>query len=231
MLYCPQCGAEYRDGFTSCSDCQVPLACERPPACDQDSLPEPGDLNRDPFCAFWQGDDPYIHAELCRVLDESGIQHKTVHRQDHLFNLSNSPAFQLGVPASRFEEAENAVREAFSTDSDGVDAAETLTLPRLVPDRRERIQKLPEMLSPEENIPGPEAPGDAADWFREDAVALVWSGDDMYLATAILAALNENDLHVRRELRENASHLFVFPGEKARAREIIRQIIESSPPE
>jgi hypothetical protein len=24
-MYCPQCGVEYRDGFTECSDCHVPL--------------------------------------------------------------------------------------------------------------------------------------------------------------------------------------------------------------
>ena len=26
MMYCPKCGAEYRDGFTECADCEVPLA-------------------------------------------------------------------------------------------------------------------------------------------------------------------------------------------------------------
>jgi hypothetical protein len=25
-MYCPKCGVEYREGFTRCSDCQVPLA-------------------------------------------------------------------------------------------------------------------------------------------------------------------------------------------------------------
>lgn len=25
IVYCPQCGVEYRDGFTECSDCHVPL--------------------------------------------------------------------------------------------------------------------------------------------------------------------------------------------------------------
>lgn len=29
-MYCPQCGGEYRDGFTECSDCRVPLSA-RPP--------------------------------------------------------------------------------------------------------------------------------------------------------------------------------------------------------
>jgi len=29
-MYCPQCGVEYRDGFTECSDCQVPLLAGTP---------------------------------------------------------------------------------------------------------------------------------------------------------------------------------------------------------
>ena len=31
-MYCPTCYAEYRDGFTECSDCQVPLLAGAPPA-------------------------------------------------------------------------------------------------------------------------------------------------------------------------------------------------------
>ena len=30
-MYCPQCRVEYRDGFTECSDCQVPLFAGTPP--------------------------------------------------------------------------------------------------------------------------------------------------------------------------------------------------------
>jgi hypothetical protein len=29
-MFCPNCKAEYRDGFTSCADCRVDLAPERP---------------------------------------------------------------------------------------------------------------------------------------------------------------------------------------------------------
>ena len=30
-MYCPQCRVEYRDGFTECSDCRVPLLAGTPP--------------------------------------------------------------------------------------------------------------------------------------------------------------------------------------------------------
>ena len=30
-MYCPQCRIEYRDGFTECSDCRVPLLAGSPP--------------------------------------------------------------------------------------------------------------------------------------------------------------------------------------------------------
>jgi hypothetical protein len=30
-VYCPQCGCEYRDGFSECSDCHFPLVGGTPP--------------------------------------------------------------------------------------------------------------------------------------------------------------------------------------------------------
>ena len=30
-MFCPQCTVEYRDGFTECADCKIPLAQELPP--------------------------------------------------------------------------------------------------------------------------------------------------------------------------------------------------------
>ena len=36
-MYCPECKAEYRPGFTECADCRISLVSELPP-----SEPEPG---------------------------------------------------------------------------------------------------------------------------------------------------------------------------------------------
>ena len=30
-MFCPNCRAEYREGFTTCADCDVPLVAELPP--------------------------------------------------------------------------------------------------------------------------------------------------------------------------------------------------------
>ena len=87
IVFCPQCKAEYRQGFTHCADCDVDLVWELP----KDALElrrigengeyrvagEPGDPNEDPFCSFWK---VMIRewTELCGVLDDVGTrQHRS----------------------------------------------------------------------------------------------------------------------------------------------------------
>ena len=142
-MICPQCKAEYRSGFTVCKDCEVPLVEPTDLAAarvagrslDDESKregagrqavagePEPGDPNEDPFCSFWKGTDLRVCTEICTVLDEAGIPHKTIRRQDHLFNLNNQSPYEVGVPASMYEKAELAIKNAFGTDAEGAEDA------------------------------------------------------------------------------------------------------------
>ena len=88
-MFCPQCNAEYRPGFTRCADCDADLVNESPHFALAGKPPViPGDPNDDPFCSFWKGQDARVHAELCEVLEQAGIPHKTIFRSDHLFNFT-----------------------------------------------------------------------------------------------------------------------------------------------
>jgi hypothetical protein len=233
-MICPQCRAEYRQGFTVCADCDIPLVpqYETGVALEAPAPPaEPGDPNENPFCAFWKGDDRRLHAEITSLLDAAHIPHKTVRRQDHLFNLNNYPAFQIAVPFSFYERAERTIKDAFDLDAADSDAVQSLTASPLPRDTR-RNHKLPALLSPpaDEAIPGPPSAGDASDLFPEDANAAIWSGDDLSLQEMLTASLNENRIFCRSETTSERVTIFVQPADEARAREIVREVCEASPP-
>jgi hypothetical protein len=240
-MFCPQCHAEYRPGFTYCTDCDVDLVYELPAARNNSSETNhqgawPGDNSEDPFCSFWQGDDARLHAELCTVLDEAGIPQKTVRRQDHLFNLNNYPAFQIGVPFSLFEKAEAAVKDAYELESSDPDAVQLLNPPLpvpVIPESLRSMEKLPATLtSPdEENIPGPREDGDDTQWEPEANGIEVWSGDDRSICDMLVASLRENEIHVRRVNSDSMQSLFVSSKQEARAKEIVREVAEGVPPE
>src|SRR6266700_1116443 len=158
-MICPQCKAEYRRGFTVCADCGLPLVesteLARVGAGQREPAATPGDPSQDPFCSFWKGTDLRVCTEICTVLDEAGIPHKTIRRQDHLFNFNNQTPYEVGVPASLYEKAELAIKDAFGTDEDEG------SLPLLNEQNRDSFdrlvdQPLGEKLKqrPEEEVPG-----------------------------------------------------------------------------
>src|SRR5215467_1270674 len=229
-MICPKCGAEYRQGYTSCADCHVFLVSGRPQAGSADTdwasaaSVEPGDPTRDPFCSFWKGNDARVCLELRTVLDEAGIPHKTVHRQDHLFHFNNQPAYELGVPASLYGMAEMAVKEAFGTDEEtGQDAV--LLLPPPAGEPRDVATDLRDAIADANEWLGPRYP--------EDATISVWEGGsedtDRDTKEMVLMSLRENDLLCRSEEGPERTKVMVLPEDEARAKEIVREIVEGAP--
>lgn len=258
-MFCPQCKAEYRSGFSRCADCDVDLVWEPPGAAIVPQEPvAPGDPDEDPFCSFWSGDDPRIHAELCELLDKERIPHKTVRREDHLFRISRYPAYQIGIPFSMFEKAEGAVKEAYGSGAE----AETQDAALLLPYEKERVTSsrtvvpwLPasrgfagsnrggtkEMAAPGESAPEPpsvetdaeelRADWDPEGWHSEDATAEIWSAESAELVDMLGSSLRENQIHFRFTQTGGKHRLFVLLENETRAREIVREIVEGVSPE
>ena len=230
-MFCPQCNAEYRSGFTHCADCGVDLVNEPPEYALAGQPPaNAGDPNDDPFCSFWKGEDARVHAELCDVLEEAGIPHKTVFRRDHLFNMNNYPGYEVGVPFSLFEKAEKAVQTAYG--SEEAEGAEVQELAGLVTRPNGDIPILPESVTEaDEDIPGPPNAGEDAEWYPEDAREVVWSTDTDDPSDFLVAALHENGIECRVDQQGTRAKIYVLPHDGTRAREIVREVVEGEPPE
>ena len=215
-MFCPQCKAEYRSGFARCADCGVELVWELPATALAVLEPvEPGHPEDDPFCSFWKGDDPRLHAELCELLSERNIPYKTIRRQDHLFNWNTKSAFEIGVPFSQFDRAEAVVKEAYEGGGESAGEAEAVPL------------ELPEFVEERE----PRADWGPRDWFPEDATVEIWSGEMPEMGELLAAALGENRIHARVAEVSGARRLFVLPEDEARARGIVREVEDGVQPE
>ncbi len=63
-MFCPRCGAEYRDGFTECSHCRMALIPAVAPE-SADSQPEPVDV--------FESSDPFASGLARGLLEEAGV--------------------------------------------------------------------------------------------------------------------------------------------------------------
>jgi len=246
-MFCPQCKAEYRPGFTRCADCDVDLVYE-PPASGPGEVGRPDEDPDDPFCSFWRGDDPRIHAELCELLNEEGIPHKTVRREDHLFNLNTKSAFEIGIPFSQFDKAEAAINAAYGTEDEQHDATRLLPygggyteefrgvfpwqplakgFARAALGREEEPENVAaalEELGADEQTKNIATGWDPANRNPEKATVQVWSSEQSYPGEMIEMALRENKIHARFDKRNGRNAVYVMPEDEIRAREIVKEV-------
>ncbi len=68
------------------------------------------------------------------------------------------------------------------------------------------------------------------DWDPEQATCEVWSGDDRAIAKNLCDCLRENGVGSRVPPEVMSLRILVLPGDEARAREIVREVIEQAPP-
>ncbi|HZF09949.1 MAG TPA: DUF2007 domain-containing protein [Thermoanaerobaculia bacterium] len=112
-MYCPNCGTEYREGFSRCADCEVDLVDAPPRTAEH---PDTGDIET----VFATG-DPVALLTAQTLLDEAGIPHLTrgegvqdlfgMGRLGTGFSVLTGPV-EIQVGAQRFAEAQELLRAA-----------------------------------------------------------------------------------------------------------------------
>jgi hypothetical protein len=253
-MFCPVCKAEYRFGFTKCSDCVVDLVEHL-----SDDAGAPVEAVGDPEAmdVLWAGVDARTSASIRRVLDAAKIAYKEdsvesqfmpafrqsiyrieVRRADHwpaqqcLQGLAGSDAINSKSPSARLDRNSSVLsflginRGLFDRGPVG-ESSRSEAGPE-GPDSA----PLAENDSEEANSFGDSAQDDLVEDFHpEDATSEVWSGEDQQLAEDFRACLLGVGIGCEVKQENCKSRVFVMPGSEARAREIIREVIDARPPE
>jgi hypothetical protein len=75
------------------------------------------------------------------------------------------------------------------------------------------------------------APDSADNWDEDDPVAEVWNGDKEEFADTLTVCLREIGIGSRKLTEAGHWRLVVRPEQESRAREVVREVVEASPPE
>ena len=101
-MLCPECGAEYRPGFTHCTDCDVELVSELP-------KPKPG-IDCTGLKHVWTGKDQDRCVGLCKYFKAKGIPFK-VEQSRHQYLKGVDEKYRISVPSEFFQRAKRVIKE------------------------------------------------------------------------------------------------------------------------
>ena len=225
-MFCPQCKAEYRQGFTRCSDCDVDLVYSQPP-----ESPEAADSHTSEFAGreddlrlIWKGNDESASLGLCRDVMKTDILYKVAQTPTaRRLNMRMKWLYEISVPHADYLRA----KDLLGIEGEFMDACYD-------EDNEEEAQAADtgESIAVDDSPPDPEPRNDyyLKHWYPEDATVEIWAQDGDDISDGIAMALKENLIHCRSDHQDGIHKAFVLPGDEQRAREIIREIIEGEPP-
>ena len=233
-MFCPQCKAEYRQGFTHCSDCDIDLVYELPKhaphAEDSFDFVWRGDSNDELLQVVWQGNDQDECVSLCQQLKAAGIYYRVLQDvESRSLRMQVSWLYQIGVSSSEYDRAkellgtEDKPTEVKDDEDDDEGSGDpTVELP-------DTDDSTAEEAIAEERV---RSRTYLKQWYPEDAIVKVWeqTSEEDY-SSAIEASLKENFIHFRSDLgSEGRRDIYVLPEDETHAYEIVREIVENAPP-
>lgn len=240
-MFCPNCKTEYRPGFTKCADCGIALVNRLPkdaPAGDADA---PKDSEG--FELLWSGLSPGPYGDIRDALDAEGIVHKDVDKEFGVLPSFSQDADFIWINPRDRAAARAIVAEVLARREDTTDETEQLArdATRVNPlgVNRQVYNTASERYSadsnhaapPESGAPDQPTPDDIVENFKpEDATTEVWAGEDSDMAQVLEDCLRGVGIGCVASQLGGKVRVLVLPGAEKRAREVIREIVEQSPP-
>lgn len=232
-MFCPSCRAEYRPGFTRCSDCDMDLIAELPDnrtEATENQGYEYRNEDQPSLRVIWQGDSESECVSFCKDLQKAGLYYRVAQDvKSRSIRMRVDRNFQIGVLASDFataketlglqdesarqmeqqeEEAQEEDNSEFALPEGDLDEAD-----KAIAEERERSRSYLE------------------DWYPEDATATIWQQQESEtdFRHAIEMGLKENLIRFTSIAGPGGLYkICVLPEDEARARAIVREIVEIS---
>jgi hypothetical protein len=216
-MFCPLCKAEYREGLTTCPDCEAALLPSSPPV-ERDAAAAKG-----PLVPLWEGDDLRLHASLLEALDAAKIPYLNK-------PLSVFPGVRRADPFPVQPLTQFGYKVAVLS-SDFFDAKQILDRLQM---EQPKLIELPEQseegpITSEPRIGSRPRTKHDEDRSDEEPTVEVWRGRDEEFARFLQDALRENAMPLRTETSADEAIVYVRPSDALRAREIVRELKEASP--
>jgi len=211
-MICPNCKCEYIRGVTQCADCGIPLVDKLEPA-----QSDPGDAR---LVAVWRGDEPNERDEVGNALEEANIPYTFAGVRSVLFHTGKT-TLEVWVADTDRERANQVVMDLED---------------RLHPDdgiaEEDESAALPESdaSQEDEDYTGVDSDLDQ-EWDEDETANEVWAGDGEELADTLIACLREVGIATRKLNEKGRWSVAVRPPQEARAKEIVREVVEGTPPE
>lgn len=174
----------------------------------------------DSVVSIWSGNDPREFAVVKEALDKAQIPFMGPISTGYFIFPSMRPKMEIGVSVADRERAEKVLEDLEGQDAPG----------ELSPEELEKLA-LPDSGAVDQHEIAGASSDFPEDWDDPDHASEVWNGEDEDFADTLIACLRENEIPSRKDTEENRWRLVVPSDQEARAKEIIREVVEGAPPE
>ncbi|HEY2119921.1 MAG TPA: hypothetical protein VGH37_12100 [Candidatus Acidoferrum sp.] len=177
---------------------------------EQSAVPEDEQLK-----SVYTTDDQKDCVSVCRMFIDADIPFKVIQNK-HQDLKGIIETFAIGVPPGLCGQAEQLLRIRKSDFDENQPEME--------------LADNEELFTPEIRI----KTWNPNNWYSEDATINIWSEnapEHAWMTWMIEMCLRENFIHARTEVpKDGSTIIFVLPEDESRAREIVREIVDGTPP-